>query len=49
MMKVHSVLDEFKKSSTTNFFKLTNILKKNKEKLLSVITVKYDNICYIWL
>ena len=26
-----------------------NILKKNKEKLLSVIIIKYDNICYIWL
>ena len=26
-----------------------NILKKNKEKLLSVITIKYDNVLYLAL
>ena len=40
---VRSVLDEFNKSSTTNCFKRTNILKKNNQRFI-VITIKYYNM-----
>ena len=40
---VHSVLDKFLKSSTTNCFKQMNILEKNNQ-TFSCVTIKYYNI-----